>query len=121
MSFAVNKKMTIGDWINYIVIVVISLACLVPFFYVIVISLTDPEVYVPFQFKLWPEKWSLASYSYTVVNEQLYQFAQKHVVYYGSRHDLKRCGHVQHGLRLDEKDDAGPQPDLDARRLYFRF
>lgn len=64
MSFAVNKKMTIGDWINYIVIVVISLACLVPFFYVIVISLTDPEVYVPFQFKLWPEKWSLASYSY---------------------------------------------------------
>lgn len=64
MSFVINKRLTIGDYINYSLIILISLLCLFPFVYVIVISLTDPDVYVPFQFKLIPEKWSLDSYAY---------------------------------------------------------
>jgi len=64
MSFVTQKRLTIGDYIIYTVTLLISLMCIGPFLYVVSVSLTDPEVYVPFEFNLIPEKWSLASYKY---------------------------------------------------------
>ncbi|MFD1134757.1 carbohydrate ABC transporter permease [Paenibacillus urinalis] len=65
MSFVARKKgLSLFDWINYSLILLISLFCLFPFLYVLSVSFTDPETYVPFQFYLFPEKWSLDSYRY---------------------------------------------------------
>ncbi|MGF7050590.1 putative aldouronate transport system permease protein [Paenibacillus sp. DS2015] len=64
MSFVSTKKATTFDWINYSLLSLISLICIVPFLYVFSVSFTDPEVYVPLRFYLFPEKWSLAAYSY---------------------------------------------------------
>lgn len=64
MSFAVNKRTTWGDWVNGSVILIISIITLIPFVYVVSISLTDPSIYVPMQFKIIPEKFSLAAYKY---------------------------------------------------------
>ncbi|MHA6482698.1 carbohydrate ABC transporter permease [Paenibacillus sp. strain BS8-2] len=64
MSFVQKKKLTAFDWINYTVITIISISCLFPFLYVFSVSFTDPKVYVPLKFYLFPEKWSLESYKY---------------------------------------------------------
>lgn len=64
MSFAVNKRTTWGDWVNSSLILLISIITLIPFVYVVSISLTDPSIYVPMQFKIIPEKFSLAAYEY---------------------------------------------------------
>lgn len=64
MSFVSRKKMTAFDWINYTLLALISLVCVFPFLYVFSVSFTDPDVYVPLRFYLFPEKWSLAAYSY---------------------------------------------------------
>jgi putative aldouronate transport system permease protein len=50
--------------VNYSLLGIISLICVFPFIYVFSVSFTDPEVYVPLQFYLFPEKWSLSSYNY---------------------------------------------------------
>ncbi len=47
MSFVLKKGLTIGDWINYSLLMVISLTCLFPFIYIISISFTSPSAYVP--------------------------------------------------------------------------
>ncbi|WP_019536658.1 carbohydrate ABC transporter permease [Paenibacillus ginsengihumi] len=64
MSFVHKKRMTLFDWVNYSLIALFSLACLFPFLYVFSVSFTDPKVYVPLKFYLFPEKWSLESYRY---------------------------------------------------------
>jgi putative aldouronate transport system permease protein len=64
MSFMYNKKMMIGDVVNYGALGLISICSLFPFFYVLSISFTDPESYVPMQFYFFPVKWSLSSYQY---------------------------------------------------------
>ncbi|MEC0266892.1 carbohydrate ABC transporter permease [Paenibacillus anseongense] len=64
MSFVKTKKMTFFDYINYSLLAIISIACVFPFIYVFSVSFTDPEVYVPLQFYLFPEKWSLSAYKY---------------------------------------------------------
>lgn len=65
MSFVLrNKRLTLGDYINYSVLLLISLTSLFPFFYIISVSLTDPEIYVPLKFYLLPEKWSIQAYTY---------------------------------------------------------
>ncbi|MCM3781860.1 carbohydrate ABC transporter permease [Neobacillus mesonae] len=65
MSFVARKKgLSLFDWINYSLILIISVSCLFPFLYVLSVSFTDPETYVPFQFYLFPEKWSLEAYRY---------------------------------------------------------
>jgi len=64
MSFVQKKRMTAFDWVNYTLIGLISLVCVFPFFYVFSVSFTDPKVYVPLKFYLFPEKWSLESYRY---------------------------------------------------------
>lgn len=64
MSFVKSKKPTAFDWVNYSLILLISLVCIFPFLYVFSVSFTDPEVYVPLKFYLFPEKWSLDAYQY---------------------------------------------------------
>ncbi|WP_059054134.1 carbohydrate ABC transporter permease [Paenibacillus senegalimassiliensis] len=65
MSFVMHKKgLTLFDWINYSLITLFSVACVFPFLYVFSVSFTNPEVYVPLKFYLFPEKWSLESYRY---------------------------------------------------------
>lgn len=65
MSFVTHKKrLTLFDWINYSLISIFSIACIFPFLYVFSVSFTDPEVYIPLKFYLFPEKWSLESYRY---------------------------------------------------------
>ncbi|MDF2961310.1 MAG: binding-protein-dependent transport system inner rane component [Paenibacillus sp.] len=64
MSFVAIKKATLFDYVNYSLLGIISLICVFPFIYVFSVSFTDPEVYVPLQFYLFPEKWSLSSYNY---------------------------------------------------------
>ena len=56
--------MLVGDYINYTLLALISLTCIVPLLYVISISLTDPKTYVPFKLYFIPEHVSLESYKY---------------------------------------------------------
>ncbi|GBF78078.1 ABC transporter permease [Paenibacillus sp. 598K] len=64
MSFVQKKRLTVFDWVNYILIGLISLLCIFPFFYVFSVSFTDPKAYVPLKFYLFPDQWSLDSYRY---------------------------------------------------------
>lgn len=64
MSYSYKRKSTIGDWINIIILSIICLVCIVPLLYCVSVSLTDPEVYVPFKFYLIPKRFSLVSYQY---------------------------------------------------------
>jgi putative aldouronate transport system permease protein len=64
MSFVQTKRLTLFDYINYVSLSLISIVSSFPILYLVIISLTDKEVYVPFQFNIWPERWSLEAYSY---------------------------------------------------------
>ncbi|SFL68197.1 putative aldouronate transport system permease protein [Paenibacillus sp. 1_12] len=64
MSFVASKKLTPFDWVNYTLLGIISVVCVFPFLYVFSVSFTDPKVYVPLQFYVFPEKWSLIAYKY---------------------------------------------------------
>lgn len=66
MKIKTSKRnpMLIGDYINYFLLLLVSLTCLLPFVYCICISLTDPKVYIPFELYLIPKKFSLSSYQY---------------------------------------------------------
>jgi putative aldouronate transport system permease protein len=50
------------DFVVYAITVSITLICLFPFLYVISISFTDPDVYVPYDFVLIPKKVSFTVY-----------------------------------------------------------
>jgi putative aldouronate transport system permease protein len=80
MSSVTSKRLTVGDYIIYSIIAVISIICLTPFLYVVSISLTDPEVYVPFEFNLIPEKFSLDSYFY-LLSTNSFLSALKNTIY----------------------------------------
>lgn len=56
--------MTLGDYIIYACIGIFSLICIMPFVYVLSVSFTDPQSYIPFKFYLWPQKLSLETYKY---------------------------------------------------------
>ncbi|MCZ8511613.1 carbohydrate ABC transporter permease [Paenibacillus filicis] len=80
MSFVATKKLTVFDYINYSLLAVVSIACVFPFIYVFSVSFTDPAVYVPLQFYLFPEKWSLAAYKY-ILSTNSFLNALKSTVY----------------------------------------
>ena len=54
--------------IAYIVVTAVALMCIVPFIYIISISLTAQDVYVPYAFKIIPDKVSLENYAYVLKN-----------------------------------------------------
>jgi putative aldouronate transport system permease protein len=64
MSFVQKKGLTMFDYVNYTVLSIISLVSVFPFIYVFSVSLTNPDVYIPFTFYLIPKEFSLASYKY---------------------------------------------------------
>ncbi|WP_274651333.1 carbohydrate ABC transporter permease [Paenibacillus humicola] len=64
MSLVSAKKMTLFDIVNYALLAVISVLCVFPFIYVFSVSFTDPNVYVPMKFYLFPDQWSLSAYRY---------------------------------------------------------
>jgi len=64
MSFRIGKKFTLLDVIIYASLILLSFICVGPFIYVLSVSFTSPDVYVPYQFYLVPKKFSLTSYMY---------------------------------------------------------
>ena len=64
MSFILKKKLTFFDYLNYLILTLISLMCILPLLYVISISFTDPKVHIPLQFQLFPKKFSISAYRY---------------------------------------------------------
>nr|WP_270885080.1 carbohydrate ABC transporter permease [Paenibacillus aestuarii] len=80
MSFVTTKKLTVFDYVNYSLLAIISIACMFPFIYVFSVSFTDPAVYVPLKFYLFPEKWSLAAYKY-ILSTNSFLNALKSTVY----------------------------------------
>ena len=52
------------DVVNVTIVSLVSLVCIVPFWYVLTTSFTDPAVYIPFEFRLVPRRWSLAAYAH---------------------------------------------------------
>ena len=63
-SVSSTKRLTFFDAVNYGVLALICIASLLPFLYVLSISFTDPGSYIPMQFHLVPQKWSLSIYRY---------------------------------------------------------
>jgi putative aldouronate transport system permease protein len=61
-------RFTLGDCVIYGIMIFICILFIAPFIYVVSISLTDPDVYVPFKLYLFPEKASLKTYSYILSN-----------------------------------------------------
>ncbi len=59
-----RKPVGLFDIVVYILLSLVGLICVMPFIYVICVSLTDPSVYVPYKLYLFPEKASLAVYRY---------------------------------------------------------
>ncbi|SFL56416.1 putative aldouronate transport system permease protein [Paenibacillus sp. 1_12] len=69
MSLVQKKGLTLFDYINYGLLLIISTVCMLPFIYVVSVSLTDASVYEPYKFYIFPEKFSLAAYSYILATK----------------------------------------------------
>ena len=63
MSFT-NRKLTGGDvWLCFFV-GLFSMICILPFVYVLSVSFTSPDVFVPLKVYWFPKKWSFINYNY---------------------------------------------------------
>lgn len=80
MSFVYKKHFTWGDGLNYLLLAIVSLVSLFPFFYILSISLTDPDVYIPLQLRFIPAKFSLRSYRY-ILSTNFFSKALMNTVY----------------------------------------
>jgi putative aldouronate transport system permease protein len=76
---AVRRFSTIDIFANAVV-AVSTVLCIVPFVYVVSVSLTDPAVYVPFRLELIPKKISFTIYRYILSTPQFLS-ALKSTVY----------------------------------------
>lgn len=54
----------IFDAVNYTLLLIIALVCVMPFVYVLAVSFTSPAEVAKGGLILWPKEWSLASYRY---------------------------------------------------------
>ena len=61
---AVVRKVSAMDVVSYTFVTVVSLMCFLPFVYVISVSLTAPDSYVPYRFYFFPKQFSLDVYRY---------------------------------------------------------
>lgn len=61
---SVKNRMYFSDWLIYAFLAAASTICLLPFIYVVSVSLSDPVVYKPFSFYIIPQKFSLEAYKY---------------------------------------------------------
>lgn len=71
-----HRKLHIGDIMNYMLLILISLSMLFPFFYVLSVSFTDPETYVQGEFILIPKEFSLDAYKFVLGTGQLWNSAR---------------------------------------------
>lgn len=55
-----KQRFTVFDAINYLIFILIAIVCIYPFYYVIIYSLSDPEL--AYQAVLWPKGFSLQTY-----------------------------------------------------------
>lgn len=55
-----------ADLFFNIVVAIFALSCLLPLFFVVVISLTDENALATYGYRLWPKVWSFAGYKYLV-------------------------------------------------------
>ncbi len=62
-NYVGRKKFSVSDILIGMIIVLAALFCLLPILYVISVSLTDPQVYIPFEFRLVPKQFSLKAYA----------------------------------------------------------
>jgi len=69
LSFVRKKGLTVFDYVNYTLLLVISSCCLLPFVYVVSVSLTAAEVYEPYKFYVIPEQFSLEAYTYILATK----------------------------------------------------
>jgi putative aldouronate transport system permease protein len=60
----VQKKVSLFDVMNWVILVLFSAIILFPFLYVFSVSFTDPASYVPMKLYLFPGKWSFSTYIY---------------------------------------------------------
>ncbi|TBL71568.1 carbohydrate ABC transporter permease [Paenibacillus thalictri] len=80
MSFVYKKRLTLFDYANYSLLTLISVVCIFPIFYLVMVSLTSKDVYVPFQFHIWPQKMSLDAYTY-ILSTKSFLTALKNTVF----------------------------------------
>jgi putative aldouronate transport system permease protein len=64
VSFTRKRGLSLFDTVNAVFVALVSAACLLPFVYVVSLSLTSEHVYVPFDFRFFPKKLSLEAYTY---------------------------------------------------------
>ena len=62
VNYVGSKKNTWGNVVIYAIVGLAGLVCLLPFLYVLSVSLTDPKVYIPFELRFIPRKFSLEVY-----------------------------------------------------------
>lgn len=70
-----NKTKGKIDWIvvvSYVVTTLFALLCLLPFYYLIVVSFSDPKQVMPTDLILWPKGFSLESYRITLGQRQFF-------------------------------------------------
>ena len=74
-----NKSIGIVDVIIHLCVIIITVICVLPFLYVLSISFTATEVYVPLEFSIIPKKWSLEVYR-TILSTSDFMVALKNTV-----------------------------------------
>ncbi|GMK38041.1 putative ABC transporter permease protein YtcP [Paenibacillus sp. CCS19] len=61
------------DWINYSLLFIIALLCVLPFVYVLAVSFTSPQEVVKGGIILFPKQWSLSAYEYIFSTNTLWR------------------------------------------------
>lgn len=68
------------DVVIHTILIFVVLACLLPFLYVLIVSFTDPEVYVPMEFQVIPKKVSFSVY-WSILNTDTFLRTLGNTVY----------------------------------------
>ena len=74
------KKLTLFDAAVHLILGIIVLVCFLPFVYVLIVSFTDPSVYIPLEFQLFPKKFSLEVYR-SILNTDTFTRSLGNTVY----------------------------------------
>ena len=73
------NRFTFADGVIYFLVFLAALLCFAPFIYVLSVSFTDPDVYIPFEFSIIPKKFSLEVYR-TILSTDDFVTALKNTV-----------------------------------------
>ncbi|MBQ7371470.1 MAG: carbohydrate ABC transporter permease [Blautia sp.] len=75
-----RKKLKTSDIMINAFMIIICLACLIPFLLVIVSSLTDEQVLLSNGYSFWPEKWSAFAYKYILIGSSGMQIIHGYLI-----------------------------------------